>query len=356
MKKIIIAGLIFCASFLSFQVKAQLVDIGTLLSGSETDAEILLQEYLKPYANAFGADINSAWYNTAKNHKKLGFDITFSLSASFVPSADKTFDASTLGLTGAVSGPTSSPTIAGKKTDGQTISYPAIPGLSYQLPKGTNWGIIPAPMIQVGIGLVKETDLVFRFIPKLNIGDFGKFGLWGIGVKHSLKQYIPGIKLAPFFHLSVFLGYTRMKTTANISLPPTIYNDLITPEPVITATASLYENQSMEMVFNGFTGNILASFDLPVFTVYGGAGIYSSSANFKLLGNYPVPSYTGTQVEVNDANNIANPLDISIKSSKGVKPRLNAGVKFKMAVITLSFDYTVAKYSTITAGLGLSFR
>src|SRR5512145_2349748 len=163
MKKNIRSGIVLCASLVTFQVQAQLVDIGTMLSGSKADAEILLQEYLKPYANAFGANMNNAWYNTAKNHKLMGFDLTFSLSASFVPSSDKTFDASQLGLTGAVSAsPSSSPTIAGKKTDGQEISYPAIPGLRYNLPKGTNWGIIPSPMIQVGIGLLKETDLVFR--------------------------------------------------------------------------------------------------------------------------------------------------------------------------------------------------
>ncbi len=345
--------ILVCALLMASQAQAQLKDIGQILSGSTADGQIILQEYLKPYANAFGTNMNGGWYNTAKNHKLLGFDLTFSVSTTFIPKADKEFDASTLGLTGTVSGPATSPTIAGKKVDGQTISYNlAGSSLSYQLPKGTNWGVIPSPMLQLGIGLVKETDLMFRFVPAMNIGDFGKFGLWGIGAKHSIKQYIPGIKMAPFFHLSVFMGYTKMKTTANLSIQPQFYNDLMEPDPT-PPTLNNFDNQQMEMTINGFTGSVIASFDLPVVTFYGSLGFSNTKANIALKGNYPLPSVNGTNVSL---NSIADPISFKISNSSGMKPRLNAGIKFKMAVITWHVDYTYAKYSVLTAGLGLSFR
>lgn len=343
--------ILVCALFMASQAQAQLKDIGQILSGSTTDGQIILQEYLKPYANAFGTNMNGGWYNTAKNHKLLGFDLTFSVSTTFIPKADKEFDASTLGLAGTVSGPTTSPTIAGKKVDGQTISY-NLGGrsLSYELPKGTNWGVIPSPMIQLGIGLVKETDLMFRYVPAMNIGDFGKFGLWGIGAKHSIKQYIPGIKMAPFFHLSVFMGYTKMKTTANIDISPDFYTQNMTPAPA--PPSGNFDNQQMEMTINGFTGSAIASFDLPVVTFYGSVGFSNTKANIALKGNYPLPNPQDPSTIIS----IPNPVNLKISNSSGMKPRLNAGIKFKMAVITWHVDYTYAKYSVLTAGLGLSFR
>ena len=189
---------------LTISVNAQIKDIGKMISGGADDANKLMEAYLKPYANAFGADLNGGWYNTAKNHKKLGFDLTFSISAAFVPKIDKTFDARTLGLsTDDIVGESSS-TVAGKKTGGQTINYtlgtpPAAANLGYSLPKGTNWGVIPAPMLQLGIGIVKETDLVIRYVPKMNVGDFGSVDVWGVAVKHNIKQYIPAIKMAHTF-------------------------------------------------------------------------------------------------------------------------------------------------------------
>ena len=48
----------------------------------------------------------------------------------------------------------------------------------------------------------------------------------------------------------------------------------------------------------------------------------------------------------------------SVKNADGstTKPRLNAGIRFKFAVVTLHFDYTYANYSVATAGLGISLR
>jgi len=346
--------LVLFSLLISLGTHAQIKQIGSMLSGSVSDAEKLMQAYLKPYGNAFGADLNGGWYSTAKPHKLLGFDLTASISAAFVPKADKEFDASKLGLVGIVSPQNSiSPTVAGSKDQGQTITYASVGGLNYKTPQGTNWGVIPAPMFQLGIGLVKESDITIRYVPKLNIKDIGSVGMWGIGLKHSIKQYIPGIKMAPFFHLSVFLGYTKMSSSANLSFAPTDYNSLLPIAPTIATGSMTFDNQKMEMIFKGFTGNILASFDLPVVTFYGGIGLATTSTNLKLTGNYPFPNANGTQIIGK-----ADPINIKMSSSSGsvTKPRLNLGITFKMAIIHLHFDYTYANYSVVTAGLGISFR
>lgn len=344
--------MLLCALFITLGVNAQVGDIGKMLSGSMSDGSKLMQAYLKPFSNAFGANLNAGWYNTAKPHKLLGFDLTASVSVSFIPSADRSFDASKIGLSVTPSGG-SSPTIAGKKESGQTITYSSLGNLHYNTPQGTNMSFMISPMFQLGLGLIKETDVTVRYVPDMNVKNFGTFGLWGVGLKHSIKQYIPGIKMMPFFHLSAFLGYTQLKTNANLSFTPADLNSMMS-STLPDATNGLCNNQKMELLFKGFTGNILASFDLPVITFYGGVGIATTSTNMKLAGYYPIPNTAVTQIVASQKD----PINIKMSSSSGsvTKPRLNAGVKFKMAIVTLHFDYTLANYSVVTAGLGISFR
>lgn len=363
---------LFLISFLIvinfFRINAQIKDVASMLSGASGDAQKLFQAYLKPYANAFGADLNGGWYNTAKTHKLGGFDLTFSVSASFVPSSDKTYDASKLGLTGAVSNGTIAQTVAGEKKTGPTIAYyqsyngTNVKISQYNTPKGTGWGIIPSPMLQLGIGLIKSTDITVRYLPSMSVGDLGSAQMWGIGLKHSIKQYIPGIKMAPFFHLSVFGGYTQMKTSVDMSFQQSFYINALDPDPVIEAVHQ-FNNQNMQMTVKGLTGNVLASFDFPVISIYAGAGFSNTKTNLKIAGDFPTATVatSGTntgKIVLNDAGIIKDPLNIEIKSMDGskTKPRLNGGVKFKFAIITLHFDYTYANYSVATAGLGISFR
>jgi hypothetical protein len=55
---------------------------------------------------------------------------------------------------------------------------------------------------------------------------------------------------------------------------------------------------------------------------------------------------------------LTDPIDMEFKNKEGgiTKPRLNAGVRFKLAILTIHFDYSWANYSVLSAGLGFSFR
>lgn len=337
----------------------QIKQAGDFLSTGSEDASLILQEYLKPYAKSFGADLNGGWYNTAKVHKLGGFDLTLSISSALVPASDKSFNLNTIGLKGnyaPLSDP-NSPTVAGKNESGPQLVLKD-PTNTYTLtrftmPKGTGIGMFPAPMLQLGIGLVKETEITGRLVPKLTFGS-SSLSLWGIGVKHSLKQWIPGIKMLPFFNLSIFAGYTNFKSNVGLSLTPDFYSGLSPAPQDNTVLSKNGDGQNMEMAVKSFTANILASFDLPVITIYGGVGFCSTSSSLALNGYYPVPSVNGGTFKIIDSS--TNPF-MNIKfNGMGTKPRLNAGIKLKMAVITIHFDYTLANYSVLTAGLGISVR
>ncbi|MFP4025995.1 MAG: DUF6588 family protein [Thiohalospira sp.] len=360
--------------FLSTPAFAQFSQVGAFMAGSAEDAEKLFEAYISPYANGMGAGLSAGWYNTAKSHKLGGFDVTVTLNTAIIPSADKSFDPATLGL-GTSDDPNyfitdvrfsgnESPTAAGKKETGSEVSYyTEIDGNEYELasfnlPKGSGFGYTPTPMIQLGLGTVKETDLIVRYSPELSFGSGGKVGLWGVGIKHSIKQWIPALKRLPVLEMSVMGGYTSLISTSDINFMPSFYEDNSTNVDVLPYDESFYSNQQMLLDVSNITANLLVSANLPIICIYGGVGISSSTTNLKLAGNYPFPELQGNQLVVDYDTAIKDPIDISIESKDGsvTKPRLNAGFRLKFAVVTLHFDYTYADYSIATAGLGVTLR
>ena len=325
--------------------------------GGVHDANYLLKEYVSPWAVALGTSLNGGWYNTAKPHSLGGFDITFTANLTLVPDASKTFtiDESKLEFL-SLDAPSLkvASTIAGKQEEGPVLLYEQAGKtlVSFNSPGGTNVDFIPLPMVQVGVGLIKGTELVGRFLPRLNILDAGSIGLWGIGLKHSIIQWLPGHKLIPF-ELSLFGGYTRLSSSAGVDFGPSEYTDA-----TVTTTKS-FDDQEVKMDVSAWTVNLLASKTLAVITLYAGAGYCATNANLALKGNYPLYHIDDTNpadpvLVIDDSDVYLDPIDLNVKSLSGL--RLNAGFRLKFAVFTIHADYTYASYSVFTAGLGFSFR
>ncbi len=179
-----------------------------------------------------------------------------------------------------------------------------------------------------------------------------ELGFWGLGGKHDIKQWIPGLKKLPVLQLSVMYGYTRLHTVVDINVEPGDINADALPG----ATDSNWDNQQMTMLTQCHTANLVVSANLPVVCFYGGMGFVTTKTNLKFEGDYPavyIDNSLNPYVEV-----LTDPIDMEIKNQDGglTKPRFNAGVRFKLAFITLHFDYSWANYSVMTAGLGFSFR
>ena len=342
---------------------AQIDQLGKLLTGGKDDAIKLSEAYLSPFTNAFGATLNSGWYNTARPHRFPGFDLTLSLNVAIIPDGAKSFDVNALGLSSAasVSGSSLTPTIAGSSdaVRPELVYTENVGGTDYELaryrlPEGTGLGFIPAPTLQLGIGLPLGTDIIGRFVPTVNVGDVGSIGLWGVGIKHSLKQYIPVVEKLPVLNLSVMAGYTKFYTSADLDFSP---EDVGAVDN--TTGAVNFNNQVLDFSVSSFTANIVVSADIPFFTAYGGLGINSTATNLKMTGWYPVPVINPDTLvpEVRDFNVLRNPVDAKLSGdSAGIKPRITAGVKLKLAVLHIHFDYTYSNYSVIAGGLGISFR
>jgi len=329
------------------------------LKSGPVDAAKITEAYITPWANAFGAGANGSWYNTAKPHKFGGFDITLTTNVGMVPSSDNTFDVSKIGLSSLTTGTGLAPTVSGPNVVGpqmtvkQNYAGTLYTVATFNTPKGLDWKLMPYPTLQLGIGLPLGTEVKIRYIPKVTIGgDKDDISSWGIGLMHSIMQYMPGHKLSPF-DLSVFGGYTILKGNVKMDLKPG------TPQfyTAYSPTTS-FNNQKSGMTVQAWNASAIASVNLRVITFYGGLGYSKTSTEVTMTGNFPLPtinpskSLTGPVYE--DAGVLKDFPKLSINNFSGV--RVNLGFRLKLGVFTMQADYTRAYYNVVSAGLGLSFR
>lgn len=316
------------------------VDFGTFLEAGAEDANTLLEKYLEPAFLGFGYGINSGWYNTAKPHKLFGIDITPTITLARVPSKGQFFtfnDSDYNNIRLHPDSPTNqAPTLFGPNLPADDLPlyiYTSNPGtpneneIAISSPTGLGldeaipFNAVPTGMFQIGIGLMKNTDLKIRFVPKVDDTDFS-FKMFGIGVMHDLKQWVPGFKQLPI-DVSGFIGWNKME--ANLFLD-----------------ADNNPDQLATFQTNAFTLQGLISKQFSVLTLFAGAGIANTSTTFQMKGTYDTD--TGTFVD---------PIDFKYASTG---PRINAGFRLKLLILTLHMDYAIQKYSTLTAGVGLSIR
>jgi hypothetical protein len=349
-------------------VYSQLDKIGSILAGGVGDAELMMTEYIRPLTNSLGANLNAGWYNTAKPHKLGGFDITFTFNVAIAPEDHLMYNLDEIGLSDNIRYDDNiAKTFPGAKGSGPTIGYAYdVPVIGeqeidlYDHPGGVGFKMVPSPMINASLGLIKGTEVMGRYMPSVNLRNVGKFNLWGIGVKHDLKQWIPVVNKIPVLHLGIMYGYTKMKV--HTDLPAITPADLNATENFGADPVPDWNDQGLDLEFNSHTANLLISANLPVVCFYGGAGISISKANLMLNGPFPVPTAVrdgmNARLEVGPGQVETDPFDIEIENQDGgvTKPRFNAGIRFKFTVITLHVDYTRANYNVLTAGLGISVR
>lgn len=316
------------------------IDFDSFLEAGVEDANQLLESYMEPAFVGFGIGMNCGWYNTAKPHKFLGFDLNFSISAAKVPDSKQFFtfrDADYNNVR--LSNPNDNrlPTLFGPNlgaddlpeltfldpNSGQElvrITSPTGLGIDEDLPINA----VPVPMIQLGVGLFKGTEVKLRYIPEQNFDDNGEdqgsVKLFGIGVMHDIKSFLPADKLLPF-DLSLFVGYT--------SLTSNVYVDSDA-------------NQFAEFDASAITAQVVASKKLAILTAFAGVGYAKSDIDFGLKGNYTTETTTYT-----------DPINFNFSNS-GL--RANVGFRLRLLIFNISGEYAIQEYNTYTLGFGVGFR
>lgn len=316
------------------------IDLDSFLEAGVADANTLLESYMEPAFVGFGIGMNSGWYNTAKPHKFLGFDLNLSISAAKVPDSKQFFtfrDADYNNVR--LSNPNDNrlPTLFGPNLGADDlpeltfldpnsgaelvrITSPTGLGIDEDLPINA----VPIPMVQLGIGVFKGTEVKLRYIPEQTIDDNGQeqgsVKLFGIGVMHDIKSLLPADKLLPL-DISLFVGYTSLNSTVSVDA------DL---------------GQFAEFDASAITAQIVASKKLAIFTAFAGVGYAKSDIDFGLKGNYTTETTTYT-----------DPINFNFSNS-GL--RANVGFRLRLLIFNISGEYAIQEYNTYTLGFGVGFR
>jgi len=345
--------IIFCAFLFGVNVSSA-QDLESVLLASD-DASLLLENYLNPAMKGLMSSMNGGWYSTAKTHKKLGFDITFGLNASFTPDKDKVFefiadDYNFLSI--ADGGSTSIPTVFGEDNTNTAfnVSMPYQGGNfksgSFELPGGIAKDLpasaVPAPFVQVGLGLPFKTTIKLRYVPKTSFASKVNANLIGVGLQHDLTQYFGLIGKLPF-SVSLLGAYT------SATIDYTIQNGDLSDQVSVT-------NGLAQFKVKTWTVQALGSLDFKIVTLYGGVGFNGGTSNFDIKGEYSL-TY---DIQDSGQNNlstleetITDPVKLAFKTSGA---RATIGTRLNLAFFKIFADYTLQEYNTATLGFAFSFR
>lgn len=297
----------------------------------EADASRFLEAYFSPVANSLGAGLNNGWYNTAKPHKLGGFDVTLTLNTVSIPDPELYFDPNS--IDNFSSSDNSTPTLFGSG-NGANINYN---GFNFDMPDQENVKInlVPIPMLNAGIGLIKKTDLNIRYIPDAKIAGInnygfagkGSIGLWGLGMKHDLLQWLPVIGNAIPISLSIQLAHTSLNTKFDVE----------------TAGAK----QDVELDIQSTTINLIASKKILMITAHASVGYNSSKTIFNSNTSFSLGSE-------NNAIDFKVPLDMQFENQNEI--RTNIGLRMNLALLAIHADHTFSKYPVTTIGIGIGLR
>lgn len=319
-------------------------------SGGQANIDQLVGGYISPVSEDFGTLGNSGWYNTAETHKRFGFDLFVTMNAISAGSDTKYFGINSLNgvdYNGTSMGGTKAPSVYGPEQEFPLFNYNASAGNgnvgAFAGPGGANIskdvpiGSIMVPTLQGGLGLFANTDLRFRWTPKVKIGST-ETDSWGLGLMHDIKQHIPGIKMAPL-SLSLFLAYSQLNASTDLS--------------------GLYTGTGQEGLgqTKAFTAQVLISKSIPVLTFYGGIGYNSATTTYSVKGTYDVDRVFmpgGIETPLVTPVLLTNPFKQDFTAS-GV--RFTGGIRFKFGPVTLHGDYTyVNSRGQFSTGLGFTVR
>jgi hypothetical protein len=345
-------SILFCFLFLAINsIKSQ--DIGNILLAGE-DASLLAENYLNPAVSGLMSGMNSGWYSTAKTHKKLGFDITIGMSASFTPSKGKMFKfvSGQYNYLSVSDGDSELPTILSDNESVTTfdVSIPTLSGdfkvSSFSMPGGVANDLpinaVPTTFVQFALGLPFKTEVKLRYVPNVNYDSKVKGSSMGIGIQHDLTQYFGLLGKLPF-SIAVMGAYSK----ANIEYA--INNSNL-------SSGISVANGLASFKLDTWTVQALGSLDLKILTFYAGLGYNSGTSKFDVNGEY-VLTY-----DVQDSNQnfirteneiISDPISLGFSSSG---TRATVGARLNLLFFKVFADYTIQEYNTASAGIAFSFR
>jgi len=329
---------------ISYNNYAQFEDI----FASDSDAEKFVTAYTQPIFKGLMYATNAAWVTSAKSVKPFHIELNISASGAFVPAKDEKFkfNQSDYQYLQIDNGPSELPTALGEEsqttmkivipTNGNNyklLEFDAPDGIKNQIPVNA----VPAPMIQLSMGLPLASEVNLRYTPKLKSENGGFVQLFGLGLKHSISQYFPKSKENKgekrHFNLAAHASFQQIFAG---------YDDTHSDKAVHINISTI-----------SFQG--IASFDYKIISLYSAVGYSKGISKLDVLGTYKY-TYTKKDSSGNTIGTLSTTINDPLKldyNISGMKAKL--GFKLKLAFFQIFADYTLQEYPVATAGFGFKF-
>ncbi|MBI3005370.1 MAG: hypothetical protein HYY49_08125 [Ignavibacteriales bacterium] len=324
------------------------------------------QSYVSPIVSGFGANLNSGWFHRAPRGSMFGIDLEFGVvgMGTFFKDEHKTFGASgffrfdsteAFRMTANINDPNynslpqaqrdsarrqiinqirsvnfevgiSGPTIIGSNQDtvkaffngktftvnvgGQqrTIDVPSsliALGVTGYLEDAK---AIPLVAPQLTIGTFFGSQFTFRYLPDIDVEDFGKVKYFGFGIQHN-----PGVWFGDILPLDVSASFFTQTLEAGT---------------VFKTKATAFGVNASKRLGWGFLN----------LTPYAGFMVESSSMTFTY--DFIVDAPTGPQTE-----------RVEFELTGENKTRITAGVSIKVLIVNINADYNWSKYNSASVGV-----
>lgn len=330
MRRLLAAALL--SLLLPFSAQAQESDdLGDVIKDVGGDYARL---YVQPLVDAFGADINSGLYHSADISAGLfplvdvyvgaeAFGAFLApeaqtLSLDYTRTETFTYDGQDyeIPVTYTV---TDAPTVFGRRQagtitarvdttiDGRHIeeerSFQTLPGVVH-----TRFAPLLVPQVKIGTSLI-GTELTLRYLPQIDIADYGAFNMHGIGIRHNVSQYIP--------LLPVDISTQVMYQTLGIE--DASENNIVSAE--------------------AWAVNVAASKSLLLLTVYGGLQIERTTVDVE---------YT---FDPEDERLPSTTVDLGLSGKN--RMRALAGASLNLGLFNVHADYSLGNINVVSAGVGV---
>ena len=315
-------------TFLFLVCSSLFVSAQNITVSNTSDATNFLGAYFYPFVESIGAGLNKGWYNTAKPHKLAGFDVSLSLNLIAISDEVASFDVNSIENFSSTS--LSTPSILGSG-EGATINYQngKVNGQFVMPDQNIEIKAVPIPTFNVGLGLVKGTEINVRYIPtyEYDIGFVGKgsIELYGAGIKHDILQWLPLNKFLPF-DLSIQGAFSKFNTSFEVE--------------------SQSVRQGVDLDIQASTVNLIFSKKFAMITAYGSLGQNFVSSTLNANTNFSLGSISTLNFDF--------PLEINMPKTSEMQA--SAGVRLQLAIFTLYANQTFSSYPSTSAGIGISFR
>jgi len=149
--------------------------------------------YLEPFRDTLSSGLGSGWYTSADIPKATPyFQLGFRAMIVGFSDDDRTFDARAEDYFPGT-GTFEAPTVIGD-TDPDPVN---VGGLEFQFPGGLDLDRLPVAAPQLVVGGFMGTEAMLRwFDGDFGDTDIGSVSLFGLGVRHSISQYVPASPVA----------------------------------------------------------------------------------------------------------------------------------------------------------------